>query len=109
VKRDFFKRLPVLFVHGRRKKRQHQADHQQHGNIVADGRMGQQVGRDTNRPGSRKTDELPFGQVQRNLGFNFGQVFRNGYKMEYYSTIARELSRNNNINYFCIPKRLKLC
>ena len=27
----------------------------------------------------------------------------------HHSTIARELSRNNNINYFCIPKRLKLC
>lgn len=51
--------LAVALEHGEEEERQHQADHQDNGDIVADGRMGEQIRWHAHDGGKGKTDQLP--------------------------------------------------
>ena len=71
--------LPVLFVQSEQKGRQHGEDHQHGGRGIAHRLLGCEIQRDANEQAEAETDQLPLGQVEKNLAFDLGKVFGDGY------------------------------
>ena len=74
VPQHLFKGQSVLFIHRHEKGREHDPQHDEQRPGVADGAAGQQIGRNTHRRPDAEADQLPFGEVERNFGFNLGKV-----------------------------------
>lgn len=76
---DDFQMLPVLFVQRQQKCRQHGENHEHGGRGIAQRLLGCKIQGDANEQAEAETDELPLGQVEKNLAFDFGEVFGDGY------------------------------
>ena len=63
VFQHLFRREPIFFIHGQKKRREHHGQHKEHGPGIADRASGQQIGRDAYRRRTAKTDELALGKV----------------------------------------------
>ena len=74
VPHHFLKGQAVLFVHRHEERREHDPQHEEHGPGAADGPTGQQIDGDAHQPAAAETDKLPLGEVERQLGFDPGQV-----------------------------------
>ncbi len=77
---DFFKRLPVLLVHGESKEREHEADHAQRGHVVAEGRPAENIKGNPHGPRDRETNELPSGEVEGDFVLYTGKSLGTGTK-----------------------------
>ena len=64
----------VLFVHRHEERREHDPQHEEHGPGPADRPTGQQIDGDPHQPAASETNELPLGEVERQLGLDPGQV-----------------------------------
>ena len=74
VPHHFLKGQAVLFVHRHEERREHDPQHEEHGPGASDGPTGQQVDGDAHQPAAAKANELPLGEVKRQLGLDPGQV-----------------------------------
>ena len=74
VPHHLLKRQAVLFVHRHEERREHDSQHEEHGPGAADRPTGQQIGGDPHQPAASEANELPLGEVERQLGFDPGQV-----------------------------------
>ena len=68
----FFKGQPVLFVHRQQKCREHDRQHDKQCRCAAKGAAGEQIGRNAQRRPTAEADELPLGEVERDLRLDFG-------------------------------------
>ena len=81
---DFFSRLAVLFIEGKKDTGQHQYHHQHCCCGDAKTGFGQEIYRNANHSGHSKTDELPLGQVEHDLRFDAVKILRDRYKCHCY-------------------------
>ena len=79
VPENNFQGLPVLFVHGKKKHGHHGKNQKKRSGAVAQGLSRQEIQRHTHRCCHAEADELPLGQVEQHLGFDFGDIFGDGY------------------------------
>ena len=62
----------MLFIHGKQKERQHY-DHHAHGRRAGPHRpFEQKEQRHADERPAAEADQLPFGQIERDLGFDLG-------------------------------------
>lgn len=71
--------LPVLFIQSEQEGGQHGEDHQHGGRGIAQRLLGCKIQGDTNEQTKAEADQLPLGQVEKNLAFDVGKVFGDGY------------------------------
>lgn len=76
---DDLQRHTVLLVHGEEEKRQHHTDHRESRQTHVPAFLHKEKQRDADRGSDGKTDQLPLGQVEKYLCFDFSQVSGNGY------------------------------
>lgn len=76
---DVLQMLPVLFVQGEQKGGQHGEDHEHGGRGIAQRLLGCKIQGDANEQTEAEADQLPLGQVEKNLAFDLGKVFGDGY------------------------------
>ena len=76
---DFFSWLPVLLIESEEDEREHDDHHQHCRSGDAEAGLSQEEDRNTRCRSQRKADELPLCQVEKDLVFDFGQVFRDRY------------------------------
>ena len=81
---DVLQMLSVLFVQGEQKGGQHGEDHEHGGRGIAQRLLGCKIQGDANEQAEAETDQLPLGQIKKNLAFDFGKVFGDGYIGHFY-------------------------
>lgn len=62
--------LPVLFIHGKKKRRQHRDHHDHDSGRRAERFFTKEIQRETNSDPTSETQDLPFRQIEKNLGFD---------------------------------------
>ena len=73
----FLKGQAVLFVHRHEERREHDPQHEEHSPGAPHRPTGQQIGGDPHQPAASETNELPLGEVERQLGLDPGKVIGN--------------------------------
>ncbi len=76
VAQHLFQGLAVLFIDAEQEKGQHQADHQQRRRLVPDAAPREDIGGYADQTARAEANELAAGQVERDLRFHTGEVFR---------------------------------
>lgn len=76
---DDLQMLPVLFVQSEQEGGQHGEDHEHGGRGISQRLLGCEIQGDANEQTEAETDELPLGQIEKNLAFDLGKVFGDGY------------------------------
>ena len=79
VPQDHLQILTIFLIHGQQKCRNHRENHQQCGHGVTQRLSGQEEQRNANQQAAAEADQLPLGQVEQHLGFDLGNVLRDGY------------------------------
>ena len=74
VGKHLFQRLPVLFVQTQQKKREHDEHHAHRCGAVSQRRSQQKEKRDADQRTASEADQLSFGEIKRDLGFDFCEV-----------------------------------
>ena len=76
---DFLQRLSVALKHRKHESRQHSDDHDHRGCTQGENVLQQEEQRHTDQDADSETDNLAFGQVEKELGFDLSQIFGYGY------------------------------
>ena len=79
VSDDDLQMLPILFIQSEQEGGQHGEDHQHGGRGISQRFLGCKIQGDANEQTEAETDQLPLGQVEKNLAFDLGKVFGDGY------------------------------
>jgi len=79
VSDDDLQMLPILFIQSEQEGRQHGEDHEHGGRGIAQRLLGCKIQGDANEQTEAEADQLSLGQVEKNLAFDFGKVFGDGY------------------------------
>ena len=72
---DFFERLAVPFIQPQQEKGQHDEHHTKGSGPDARRFFQQEEKRDAKKRAAAHADELPFGEIEKDLGFDMGKVF----------------------------------
>lgn len=88
VSDDDLQMLPILFIQSEQEGGQHGEDHQHGGRGIAQRLLGCKIQGDANEQAEAETDELPLGQIEKNLAFDFGEVLGDGYIGHFLSSLV---------------------
>ena len=78
VAQHLFQRLAVLFVQPEQEEGEHGNHHDDGGGAASQAASEQKIKRNADERAAAEADELPLGQVEDDLGFDFRQVFGYG-------------------------------
>ena len=91
-----FQGLSVTLEHGEHKEGQHDDNHERCCHADTDRLLGQKKQRHAYQRAQAETDDLPFCQVKKELGFDPGQILGNRYVCDSASLLFHQLKNARN-------------
>lgn len=85
---DVLQMLPILFIQSEQEGGEHGEDHEHGGRGIAQRLLGCKIQGDANEQAEAETDQLPLGQIKKNLAFDLGKVFGDGYIWHFVTSLV---------------------